>query len=324
LLAAGLTPFTGGYYLLPQLFCGDEDVDLDAFVPGHAAGTLYFDCVLLVDDGSSGDGSEILRVRVETACLVAILKGRVGADPNCDGVFQPGEVAIPGVQVELLDATGTTVLQTTMTGADGSYEFTTAPGTYKVRVLIDPQAFSFSAKGQGGDPTKDSDVDATGTTDPIQVSAGQTKANVDALLCFPCTGVTAYAQNGLIACDDPGSPLLTVNMPVIGQTFTATITSIYPNAVIFFLFSAGPPQPWVFPGSTCTIYLDLSTTVLFFLEETDANGTWTRSVDIPPWAGLAGAELTIQARLCAPWAPSPIPGLTDWPTSASYIRIGCL
>ncbi|RMI14145.1 SdrD B-like domain-containing protein [Cellulomonas triticagri] len=92
---------------------------------------------------------------------------RVWFDADRDGVQGPGEDAVPGATVRLLDGgadgTGTTVLATTTTGADGGYRFDGLdPGTYRVEVelpdaLADRWTFTTPLTG---DIATDSDVEA--------------------------------------------------------------------------------------------------------------------------------------------------------------------
>jgi uncharacterized repeat protein (TIGR01451 family) len=65
----------------------------------------------------------------------ATIGNLVWHDANNNGVKDPTETGIPGVTVRLLNATGTTQVATTTTGADGSYLFTgLVPGTYVVEI----------------------------------------------------------------------------------------------------------------------------------------------------------------------------------------------
>ncbi|HOM16098.1 MAG TPA: SdrD B-like domain-containing protein, partial [Thermoguttaceae bacterium] len=65
----------------------------------------------------------------------ASICGRIFADMNLDGAWQPGEPRLAGVTVQLLDADGH-LLQTTATNSDGQYCFTgLLPGVYSVREL---------------------------------------------------------------------------------------------------------------------------------------------------------------------------------------------
>jgi uncharacterized repeat protein (TIGR01451 family) len=61
------------------------------------------------------------------------ITGRVFRDANNNGLFEPGDVGIPGVTLRLRNPGNATILQTTVTGADGTYAFTgLAAGTYEV------------------------------------------------------------------------------------------------------------------------------------------------------------------------------------------------
>jgi serine-aspartate repeat-containing protein C/D/E len=65
--------------------------------------------------------------------LPASISGRVHADANGDCIYQPGEVLIAGVKMELLDVNGN-VIATTFTDANGQYKFDNLrAGTYSVR-----------------------------------------------------------------------------------------------------------------------------------------------------------------------------------------------
>src|SRR5207247_6556 len=83
-------------------------------------------------------------------------------DLNGNGVQQPGEPGLAGVQVRLYTASGTLVATTT-TGADGHYEFSpVAAGTYYVQFTA-PSGFVFSPKDVGDDAL-DSDANSAGQT----------------------------------------------------------------------------------------------------------------------------------------------------------------
>src|SRR5438874_4593013 len=62
------------------------------------------------------------------------ISGRKFDDANGSGVDDPSKPGLGGWTIQLLDSTGTKVLQATTTAADGSYAFTNvAPGSYVVR-----------------------------------------------------------------------------------------------------------------------------------------------------------------------------------------------
>ncbi|MEM7742684.1 MAG: malectin domain-containing carbohydrate-binding protein [Pseudomonadota bacterium] len=110
----------------------------------------------------------------------AEISGRVFADANGDAVDN-GEPGIADVTVELLDDGGS-VVDTVLTGIDGSYTFENlADGTYSVRFPTDLEGDALVAADQGGDDDVDSDANAaTGETPAFAVVAGDVIDNVDA------------------------------------------------------------------------------------------------------------------------------------------------
>jgi hypothetical protein len=68
----------------------------------------------------------------------ASLSGLVFVDPNHNGVFDSGELPIPGVVIQLLDTSGN-VIATTTTDNNGAYQFVgLAAGTYGVHEIQPP------------------------------------------------------------------------------------------------------------------------------------------------------------------------------------------
>ena len=102
-------------------------------------------------------------------------------DDNHNGVQDSGEPGLPGFTVLLLDCNGT-VLRTTTTDANGQYAFSGLPaGSYRV-VFVAPAgtAYTASPAGQGGNTSRDSDIDASGTTACLQLADGESRPDVDA------------------------------------------------------------------------------------------------------------------------------------------------
>lgn len=107
----------------------------------------------------------------------------VEKDPNCNGIQDAGELGLAGVTVELWNCDLTTKIRTTTTDASGNYLFTElAAACYKVKVLL-PSGYQFTSPNQGGDDTKDSDVNQDGTTANINLATGATDLTNDAGLC---------------------------------------------------------------------------------------------------------------------------------------------
>ncbi|MCB0648833.1 MAG: hypothetical protein KDC49_19320, partial [Saprospiraceae bacterium] len=113
-------------------------------------------------------------------------------DVDDDGVQDPNnplETGIAGVTVYLYDATGTSILDSTITDADGNYLFDSlSPGTYVVGVVA-PDDAQTSSTGAGGDDDVDGNdnggdvgavVAGVSQSGPIVLTAGGETANEDA------------------------------------------------------------------------------------------------------------------------------------------------
>src|SRR5579871_5726563 len=112
----------------------------------------------------------------------AALGDFVWNDTNANGIQDAGEKGISGVTVELLNSTGTTVLATTTTDANGAYHFTNLnPGQYEVEFVAPDNTYTFSPALQGADTTVDSNPNSnTGITAPVTLTSGQTDNTIDA------------------------------------------------------------------------------------------------------------------------------------------------
>jgi len=121
-------------------------------------------------------------------------------DAGIDGCELGG--GIPGVPVELRegDCAGP-VLANTTTGMDGDYLFTDlAPGDYCVQFPSDPpldcgddSMASYTTKGPDSDAANDSNANPNGSTDPIDLDAGETNLTIDAgVFCSVRIGDTLW------------------------------------------------------------------------------------------------------------------------------------
>lgn len=133
------TTDANGFWSFSNLMPGEylvEEVQPDGYIDGldaagSAGGTAYnpgdlIDGIVLAaaQSGVNYDFGEL---------KAAVISGYVYEDNNNNGLRQSGEAAIAGVVVTLLDANGNSTGRTTVTDADGYYEFTDlTPGTYRV------------------------------------------------------------------------------------------------------------------------------------------------------------------------------------------------
>ena len=106
----------------------------------------------------------------------------VWEDLNANGIQDPVEPGIPGIDVQLMDANDVLV-DTTTTDANGSYEFSNLGSGmgYKIRFINPdpdgPDAYMFSPRQVGGDPAVDSDGPMS---DIVTLAAGEFNDTIDA------------------------------------------------------------------------------------------------------------------------------------------------
>ncbi len=163
-------------------------------------------------------------------------------DGNDDGIQDSGEPGAPDITVELLDGAGT-VIGTVQTASDGTYSFGGLnPGSYRVRV---PGAGRiFSPQDVGADDTIDSDVDASGITDPIVVISGQADDSVDIGLPVGSIGDLVWLDNvgdGELDGSETGIDGVTVEL-IQGGSVIATTTTAGGGFYLFDLLLPGDYQ----------------------------------------------------------------------------------
>jgi len=108
----------------------------------------------------------------------ATIGDKVWQDTNANGIQDAGELGIAGVTVVLKDASGNPLTSTT-TDSNGNYSFSVDPGTYSVAIVA-PAGFVPTAPNQGGDPSKDSNINAQGQTANVTVVEGENNPTIDA------------------------------------------------------------------------------------------------------------------------------------------------
>jgi protocatechuate 3,4-dioxygenase beta subunit len=119
----------------------------------------------------------------------ASLGDKVFYDVNGNGVQDSSEKGVGNVTVNLLNATGTTVIATTTTDKFGNYVFNNLPAdAYKVQFDLTtlPLGATVSPKNVGNNVGIDSDPDpVTGITDVIYLGPGDKNMTVDAGIKIP-------------------------------------------------------------------------------------------------------------------------------------------
>jgi SdrD B-like domain/Secretion system C-terminal sorting domain len=192
-------------------------------------------------------------VPTNTNNATASLGDKVWDDLNNDGIQQIDEQGVGGVAVTLYASDGTTVLFTTITDPLGNYIFTNLPsGDYVVGFTSLPSGFSFSAAGQGTDPSKDANADAetSGKTAIIHLNTGEENLTIDAGI-HQAAGLARLGNfvwidsdgDGLQSIDETGIPGITVKLYATnGTTVLATTVT---DATGFYQFAGLVPDTYL-------------------------------------------------------------------------------
>jgi uncharacterized repeat protein (TIGR01451 family) len=208
-LATTLTDATG-FYFFNNLIPGNYNVRFD--ITGLTPGCQYTLQDQGGDDETDSDvdlsglgpctyitGGEFDSTYDAGLLILAELGNYVWHDLNGDGIQNPGEPGIEGVEVNLYHADGT-FYATTTTNASGFYIFEDLyPGDYFVK-FVGPEGFESTFANMGGNDATDSDADGTngeGTTQTINLESGESDMTWDAgfYKCIPVGEVVWYDFN---------------------------------------------------------------------------------------------------------------------------------
>ena len=179
----------------------------------------------------SMSGLEALFAQTAAPVNTASIGDQVFLDLTGSGLepgFNTGP-GIPGVTVELLDGTGTSVLATTTTNSLGQYSFGgLAAGTYEV-AFIAPTGYTFSPQGVGGSADagiNSSPNQATGITGPITLTAGQVDNNVEAGLVKLTPAIGVLKLPGTLVVSQGGSESYSFTVTNTGNTALTNVTVV--------------------------------------------------------------------------------------------------
>jgi hypothetical protein len=252
-------------------------------------------------------------LRPQTTPTVGTIDGRAFEDDNSNGILDSGEPGFGGVTVGLYNSSGALV-NSTMTTADGYYEFTQlAAGSYYA-VFSLPLGYVFSPEYQGSNPQIFSDVDGTGTTAQFTLASGQNRdfLNVGLALSTSATGTihgTAFKDNngnGIKDSGEPGFGAVTVSLcNSNGALIATTVASDTDGSYQFNLVPAGvysvvfgQPDGWSFSpeyqGSDPTVYSDADSTgtTAQFTLATGQTLNYVNAGLVPPPTGTASVAGT--------------------------------
>jgi hypothetical protein len=158
--------------------------------------------------GTLGDKTSSATITVVPPPAIAKIGDFAWADRNRDGLQDPGEPGVAGVQVTLKDGAGGTV-GTATTDASGKYGFEKLKdGTYQVCFAV-PADFTVTRKDAGNDE-QDSDADPDGCTAPRTLGGpAREDFTVDLGLAPPTNRIGDFAWtdtdgNGVQDAGEPG------------------------------------------------------------------------------------------------------------------------
>ena len=154
---------------------GDEAVDSDVEIVSAAGGETAAVTVVANEETTDVDAGIV-------DPGTSSISGRYFCDEN-DNDIDDGEPGIVRATVTARDADGN-VAGTAITNANGEYTISgLKAGAYTVEFSADPTGKEFVAQDDpngNGDDTNDSDVDETGTTEPVTVGIDEDVTDVDA------------------------------------------------------------------------------------------------------------------------------------------------
>ncbi len=204
--------------------------DIDWKVPSLPTGYYRWDII-----GADGRNTLFLHPDFDLygACEVG---DTVWEDMDGDGVQDPGEPGVPGVTVDLLDAS-LAVIKTTTTDAAGQYEFDNLdPGAYSVRIHL-PSGYAFTVVNLVADIEARSHADAGGFTEAVTLKPGQSVYYLDGGLVRPASiGDRVWLDNnrdGLQTAGEPGVAGVPVDLLDAGGSVIASTTTTGSGGYLF-------------------------------------------------------------------------------------------
>jgi hypothetical protein len=156
-----------------------------------------------------------------------ILGNQAWHDENQNGIHEIWERGIGGMCVNLYDANGT-VLQQTTTDSNGYYGFNVHPGKY-ILEFLKPPGMEFTQKDSGEEGTDSDVVQGTGRTDLLDLTTSL--LNVDAGL-IPLTNLPPAAA----------LPPAKVGPVRSGRLIYADIAAFFPDSCLIYAFASAEVQ----------------------------------------------------------------------------------
>lgn len=199
-----------------QLFDTAKDSDIDPIAKKSTQFTLQ-----------SGDYNHTLDAGLYNNCSIGNF---IWNDLNANGIQDAGEIGIPLVKVNLLDASGVQLSSTT-TDAYGQYLFSSLlPGSYQIQMIMPAGYDHVTGSFKGTDSTHDSDIDVSTLLSPITtLVSGENNDKIDGGF-YKDASISDFIwedlnADGIQNIDEIGIPFATVNlMNESGEQIATTTT----------------------------------------------------------------------------------------------------
>ena len=225
--SGGVSSIPGQYSTGPTLCAsGDYLVEIVSVPSGYVVTGPSSAIVTITRDPGTGVLSKKgnLDFALGLAPCVSSIGDRVWNDLNANGIQDDGEPGLPGVVVHLYD--GTTLVQSTMTDANGIYGFTVPCSRTFTVVVETPAGFTPSPSLEGGDVTRDSD----GSPTLVTIGNDEHRTDVDFGFYALCQGVIGdfvwhdLNRNGVQDAGEPGLYNVRVELVQDGTVVRTTFT----------------------------------------------------------------------------------------------------
>ncbi len=222
-----------------------------------------------------------------------ILGNRVWLDTNANDRLDVGEEGIPGVCVNLYNASGNRVQKTT-TDTNGYYGFNVQPGRYTVE-FVNPKGMDFTEK-KIGDDLEDSDADPM--TGRVNVDVPKDTLSVDA-------GMVPSKNKPPITNPLVNMPLAQIGPIRSGRLIYGYIGNYFQNSCLIYAFASPEEQPRI-PQCYMVFHqlagggymLDISDLIKVAQEnkkEKGSNFDYTSNIFVndPPTGGVPASNLNV-------------------------------
>ena len=292
-IIATTTTDASGRYLFSGLPLDDGDGDADYIVwvndtnnvLGNLKATFDADGIGTPDISatalSAGMPNDLDQDFSYTAPSQHVGEGLIGdtifLDANRNGSQDTGESGIQGVVVELYDASGTTLLATTTTDANGHYYFGGLNPTQKYTVVVAPSNFGPGAVLEGMDNTADADG-GFDSQSMVNLATSANGINLDQDFGYAAPADSSGRIGNLIWNDVNANG---VYEPLLGESLIAGVTvDLYRDLNGNGQIDAGEPRiaTTVTSGTTGTVGSDVGNYLFSGLPITD-NGVGAPGAD---------------------------------------------